>query len=135
MENARRLEADDVYEAAFRRLAEILPEDAPEPIARDFWRSIHALEERLREERGKTVRLSRTRRKIDRVGVEKTLADLALSSTPSDGFDMLLERGMADLTAEAVVLRHQEQFEEEVVAAAKDRLASAGVAPESLSSD
>lgn len=125
MENAKRMEANEVYDAAFRKLTEILPEEAPGPLERDFWRSIHALEERLREERGKTVRLSRTRQKIARVGVHKTLTDLALSDTPSEGFGMLLERGMADLTAEAVVLRYPDAFEPQVVTAARTRLDAA----------
>ncbi len=122
MENAKRMEADEVYEAAFRRLTEILPHESPGPIDRDFWRSIHALEQRLREERGKTVRLTRTRQKLGRVGAMQTLSDLALSATPSDGFEMLIERGMADLTAEAVILRHQEHFEPDVIEAARLRL-------------
>ncbi len=133
IENANRMDAKDVYAAAFRRLVEILPAADLEPVALDFWRSIHALEERLREERGKTVRLSRTRQKIGRVGVMKTLGDLALASSPSEGFDMLLERGMPDLTAEAVVLRHEREFEPQVVVAARQRLEGAGVEIDSLS--
>lgn len=130
MENAKRMEAPNVYEAAFRRLVEILPNEAPEPIAQDFWRSIHALEQRLREERGKTVRLTRTRQKLDRVGAMKTLADLALSATPSEGFEMLIQRDMSDLTAEAVILRHEAEFEAEVVTAARERLETAEAANE-----
>ncbi len=131
MENAKRMEAPAVYEAAFRRLVEILPNEADEPIAQDFWRSIHALEQRLREERGKTVRLTRTRQKLDRAGAVKTLSDLALSATPSEGFEMLIERDMADLTAEAVILRHEAEFEAEVVTAARERLELAQVSDES----
>jgi hypothetical protein len=40
---------------------------------------------------------------------------------------MLLELGMPELIAEAVVLRHSKTFDEQVCAAARDRLVIAGV--------
>lgn len=43
----------------------------------------------------------------------------------SDGFRMLMDRGMVDHTFEAVALRHQGMFEDEVVSAAADRLRAA----------
>ncbi len=101
IENARRMKAPDVRDAAFRRLVEILPEEEPGSVEHDFWRSIHALEQVLLEERGKTVRLSRTRQKIARVGVMQTLRDFAAKKSPTQGFEMLLERGMPELTGEA----------------------------------
>lgn len=126
-ENAQRLGVPEVEEAAFRRLVEILPEDAPGSIEHDFWKTIHAFEEILRDERGKTVRLSRTRQKIDRVGVMLTLIDFAVSKTPTDGFNMLIERGLPELTGEALVLKHTSHFEPAVLEAARSRLEGAGV--------
>ena len=127
IENARRMNAPDVREAAFRRLVEILPEEEPGSVEHDFWRSIHAFEQVLLEERGKTVRLSRTRQKITRVGVMQTLRDFTTSKAPTQGFEMLIERGMPDLTGEAIILRHRDLFEHDVVAAARTRLETAGV--------
>ncbi len=127
IENARRMKALDVRDAAFRRLVEILPEEEPGSVEHDFWRSIHALEQVLLEERGKTVRLSRTRQKIARVGVMQTLRDFAAKKSPSQGFEMLLERGMPELTGEAIVLRHTDLFDPEVVTAARTRLVAVGV--------
>ena len=132
IENARRMNAPDVREAAFRRLVEILPEEDPGSVEHDFWRSIHALEQVLLEERGKTVRLSRTRQKIARVGVMQTLRDFAAKTSPTQGFEMLLERGMPELTGEAIVLRHTDLFETDVVVAARTRLEAAGVDVEQL---
>ncbi|WP_423209305.1 hypothetical protein E2976_15050 [Paracoccus yeei] len=126
-ENAQRLGAAEVEQAAFRRLLEILPEERPGSIEHDFWMTIHAFEEILRDERGKTVRLSRTRQKISRVGVKQTLIDFATSKAPTDGFNMLIERGLPELTGEALVLKHSECFEPEVQAAARLRLENAGV--------
>lgn len=126
-ENAQTLGVPEVEEAAFKRLIEILPEEAPGSIEHDFWKTIFAFEELLRDERGKTVRLSRTRQKIDRVGVMQTLVDFALSKKPTEGFNMLIERGLPDLTGEALVLKHSKYFEPGVVAAAESRLQGAGV--------
>ena len=89
--------------------------------------TIYAFEEVLRDERGKTVRLSRTRQKIGRVGVKQTLIDFATSKAPTDGFNMLIERGLPELTGEALVLKHSGAFDLGVQNAAKQRLEDAGV--------
>ena len=77
--------------------------------------------------RGKTTRLSRTRQKINRIGVMQKLIDFALSKKPTEGFNMLLERGMPELTGEAIVLRQAAHFDAAVVTAARSRLQDAGV--------
>ena len=132
MEAARRNGAESVREAAFRRLLHILPGETPGTIEHDFWRTIHAFEEVLRQERGRTVRLSRTRQKVKRVGVMQTLTDFAMNKAPTDGFRMLIDRAMPELTGEAIVLRHKSHFPEEVITAAEERLRSAGVNLEEL---
>ncbi len=124
--NANREGAEEVEDAARRRLIEVRAakdiDDPNDPVVLDFWKSITALENELSEERGKTIRLSRTRQKIARVGVEKTLADLALQAQPSDGYHLLKTRDMLDLSAEAVVLRYPKRFEQDVLEAARLRL-------------
>lgn len=126
--NASREGVEEVEDAARRRLIEVRSvkeiDDLNDPIVLDFWKSITALEHELSEERGKTIRLSRTRQKIARVGVEKTLNDLALQAQPSEGYHLLEARDMLDLSAEAVVLRFPERFKQNVLAAARQRLAS-----------
>lgn len=124
--NANREGAEEVEDAARRRLIAVRAyrdiDDPNDPVVLDFWKSITALENELSEERGKTIRLSRTRQKIARVGVEKTLTDLALQAQPSDGYHLLKARGMLDLSAEAVVLRYPKRFAQEVLEAARLRL-------------
>ena len=88
---------------------------------------MRALEEALTEEAGKTKRLNRTRQKLNRVGVRRTLADLALKSTPSIGFVKLIEFGMADMSAEALVIKYADEFPEEAVLAARKRLEKFGI--------
>ena len=79
------------------------------------------------EEAGKTILLSRTRQKLKRVGVMKTLEDFATHPTSTEGFDMLMKRSLPELTGEAIVLRHREHFAENVVSAATARLENVGV--------
>ncbi len=127
MNNAKRMGSETVFDAAFRRRVAVLSgDDHDTPIAFDFWRSIHTLESALSDERGKATRLTRTRQKLARAGVQKTLADLAVAPKPSEGFDLLIERNLSDLTAEAVILRFPEEFEKDIRIAAEQRLLSAG---------
>jgi hypothetical protein len=105
----------------------VLPKEKPGTVEHDFWQTIHAFEHVLSEERGRTTRLARTRQKVARVGEVRTLQDWAMSDKSTDGFTMLLERNMPELTGEAIVLRHARQFGAEVVAAARNRLEAAGI--------
>lgn len=127
IKNARRQEAADVEDAAFRQLISIVPHEAPGTIDHEFWQMVQAFEHVLSEERGKTTRLSRTRQKVQRDGVVKTLVDWAQQTKPTQGFSMLIERDMPEFTGEAIILRHASQFSEAVTTAAKVRLVDAGV--------
>src|SRR5579884_1598172 len=103
--NAHQRGATDIEDAAFRRLVSILPSAQPGTVAHDLWRTIYAFEHILSEERDRTTLLSRTRQKIARVGEVQTLKDWALDDGETKGFTMLMERGMPELTGEAIVLR------------------------------
>lgn len=124
--NAEREGAPEVADAARRRIIEVegssSKDSKNDPLVLDFWKSIFALEFALSEERGKTTRLNRTRQKISRVGVLQTLSDLALQPTASEGYFLLRERGMLDMSAEAVVLRFPDRFSHDVLVAARRRL-------------
>jgi hypothetical protein len=123
--NARKKGALTVARAADLRLYEILPSEKPGSFEYDVWRSIHALEGTLTNERGKTTRLGRTRQKIARVGELETVKDLIVGTKkPSDGFNMLIERRMPELTFEAVALRHPDRFEQLVLESASERLSA-----------
>ena len=132
IKNARDRGGTEVADAAFRKLVSLVPSERPGTVEHDFWQMVNAFEHTLTEERGKTTRLTRTRQKVERVGVVQTLRDWAISERETDGFQMLLDRGMAELTGEAIVLRHAGRFEPEVVVAAERRLIDAGVAVSNL---
>ncbi|NUB12942.1 hypothetical protein GAY28_09600 [Azospirillum brasilense] len=133
LDNVKRLGRDDLYAAAFRRLCELSgqpPDDnSPEDdsLVLDFWQAIAALEEVLHGQHGKGVRASRTRQKVKRVGVRKTVEDLALSKQESEGFRILTTHGLGDLTAEYLVLKHAGRFSADAVAVARARLVAAAV--------
>lgn len=119
--NARRQGDAEVERAASLKLYSVLPAAEPGTLEHDVWRSVFALEDALKAERGRTTLLGRTRQKIARNGEQKTVADLVTGGT-SDGFVMLVDRGMVDHTFEAVALRHPERFDDAVRAAASKRL-------------
>lgn len=124
MKNAQQRGEEDIYHAAFQRLISVQPSAQVGTVAHDVWRTIYAFEELLKEERRRTVRLSRTRQKIQRDGEVKTAIDLTLKADPSDGFHMLKDRGMLELSFEALVVARAEHFPNNVVDAAHARLKS-----------
>jgi hypothetical protein len=126
--NAQRQGNEEVREVARLRLYEVLPAEKPGTLEHDVWRSIHALEDTLSDERDKTTRLARTRQKIKRDGEVRTAADLIMKRA-SDGFYMLIERNLPTLTFEAVALRHPDRFESAVLEAALVRLQEVGYRP------
>jgi hypothetical protein len=125
--NAKARGEDEIALAAFRRLVLVSPSETPGSVEHDMWQTIFAFEHLLKEERGKTTLLARTRQKINRVGVIETLKDWAAAKQETEGFRMLLERGLPELTGEAIVLRHPQLFPRGAVEAARARLAGVGV--------
>ncbi|MFC7738237.1 hypothetical protein ACFQX4_20965 [Roseomonas sp. GCM10028921] len=117
----------DLYWVAFRRLCEIEGHGNGSPLEMDFWRATIAGEELLHRKHGKRVLLARTRQKVARVGVQKTVEDLVTSKKPSEGFYLLVEGGLWDLTAEYLAIKHSGLFSDRAVAAARARLESADV--------
>lgn len=125
--NALKLGAAGVADTALKRLISVAPSEQPGSVEHDFWQMVHALEQFLSEERGKTTKLSRTRQMATRTGVVPTLINLASRDKDTAGFQMLVDRGMPEYTGEAIVLRHAAAFATEVVEVARRRLVEAGV--------
>src|SRR4051812_17468212 len=130
--NARAMGETEIVRAAQLRLFDVKPSSKPGTLEYDVWRSIFALEGTLKEERGRTTLLARTRQSIARDGEAGTVAHLIMKREASDGFQMLLDRDMAHLTFEVVALKHRHRFDDAVLSAGEERLTRAGLSPEDL---
>lgn len=129
MQNARRLGRDDVWQEAFRRLCTLEGAGQTEPLHRDFYETLAAYEQLLSEKNGRATRASRTRMKLKSKGLVACLEDWAKSKEPSEGFELLVANGLAEMTGEQIVLKYPDQFSPEAIAGAKARLAALAPAP------
>ncbi len=126
MKNAKRLARADAFQDAFRQLCRSQGRNIDDPLDADFAGVMMALEEALSEETGATRRQNRTRLKTGAMAARDTLSDVALKPKPSMGFVKLIEFGVADMSAESLVLKYPDRFEGEVVIAARRRLEEFG---------
>ena len=122
MANVRERGREDIWREAFSKLCSLQGMDQTDPLHRDFYQTLAAYEELLTEKNGRTTRASRTRQKLQKKGVVRCLEDWAISLTPTDGYNLLIERGMVELTGEFLVQKYPERFSVEAVTAAKSRL-------------
>jgi hypothetical protein len=127
LDNASRLGKPDLVLECQVRLAQIEGSKYKSQLEREFWTAVRAAEELKTAEKGKTIRLTRTRQKVDRVGIEQCLIDWATAPGVTDGFQTLVTGGKADLTGEAIVVRHAEKFDIKVVNFAKKKLIEHGI--------
>jgi hypothetical protein len=127
--NAQRAGRDDLVFACQVRLAKLEGAKYETPIEREFWAAISAAEEIATQRNGRTTRLNRTRQKVARVGIMKCLEDWAFQKGMTQGFDILVQGGHPELTGEAIVVRHAEDFSDDAVQAAKKRLTDFGIDP------
>jgi hypothetical protein len=128
MANAVRLGYNDLAFGCQMRIAELAGAAHKDAVERAFWTSLTAAEEFRTADNGRSTRLLKVRAKHKRVGAQKVLADLMMEEGLSDGFDKLVAHGRSDLTGEAIVLQHEDQFSVDVVNAARKKLLDKGVA-------
>jgi len=124
MANARRLGRDDVWRDAFRRLCLLEGADQSDPLHRGFYEMLAAYEHLLSERNGRATRATPTRLKARTKGVVHVLEEWVTSKAPTETYELLVAKGMPELTGEHLVLKHPEQFSPEAVAAAKARVES-----------
>ena len=132
MKNAEKAGRHDLVLQCQVRLAELAGQEFSGPLEREFWAAITAAEEIKTQENNRTTRLARTRQKVKRVGVKQCLLDLALDPNVKDGFRILVEGGYPGLTAEAIVVRHGEEFPPHAVESAAAKLLQHGIDREQL---
>jgi hypothetical protein len=126
MANARRLGRDDVYWLAFKRLCSLEGMRFDDPLEREFYDVLNAYEELLTEKNGRTTKANRTRQKLKNKGLGQCLIDWAVGPQ-TEGFKLLTGKGLAQLTAEYLLVKYRERFPASAVAAARQRLRDAGV--------
>jgi hypothetical protein len=126
-ENAERLGHHDIAKECKKRIFELAGIDIEDPIEARLWQAVTAYEEILREKHGRNQKAGYTRRKIKNQGALVTLTDWALNPKVTPGFEALVNNGLAEYTGEYVVLEYCENFSNEAVAAAKEKLAAFGV--------
>ncbi len=127
MANAVRLNHADLAFNCQLRIAELVGLTHPKGIEREFWTSLAAAEEFKTAAVGKTSRLTKIRAKHKRVGAQRVLADLAMEETITEGFEALVAHGRGDLTGEAILLRHEDDFSVDEVNAARRKLMDHGI--------
>jgi hypothetical protein len=125
MANAKRLNRDDIWREAFLRLCSLEGGDQDDPLHRDFYATLAAYEELLTEKNGRTTRANRTRQKLRNKGVIQCLEDWATAPAGTDGFNLLINLGMVELTGEYLVMKYPDRFSQEAVRAASARMAQA----------
>jgi hypothetical protein len=128
MANAKAYGRQDIWRDAFRRLCALEGLNQDDPLHRDFYETLAAYEQLLTEKNGRTTKAARTRQKLRNKGVRQCLEDWAMSTKPTEGFDLLIANELAELTGEYLVLKYPNLFSVEAVTAAGERLRHAGVA-------
>ena len=127
MANAVRRGYDDLAFGCQLRIAELAGNAHKDAVERAFWTSLTAAEEFRTADNGRSTRLLKVRAKHKRVGAQKVLSDLMMEEGLSDGFDKFIAHGRSDLTGEAIVLQHEDEFSVDVVNAARKKLLDKGV--------
>lgn len=84
--------------------------------------AVYAYEKVLSENRGKTVRATRTWQMIERHGIIKAVERAVNRKEVTTGYTTLVKMGMQDFAFEAVVCRHPTVFSSEALKRSQERL-------------
>ena len=127
MANAVRLGYDDLAFGCQMRIAELAGAAHKDAVERAFFTGLVAAEEFRTAANGRSTKLIKIRSKHKRVGAVKVLSDQMMEAEVSDGFDTLVAHKRTDLTAEGIVLAHEDEFSVDVVNAARKKMMDRGV--------
>jgi len=86
------------------------------------WRAVYAYERARSLEAGKTIRASRTRSMIERLGALAAVERIVTRRQESMGYQTLAAMGMLDMAFEAVVIDHPDAFSAEALVRSRQRL-------------
>ena len=138
MERAKARNLDDVYTRVFKRYCELVGshhDDPSYPIIREFYETLGAYEQLLTETNGVKTVATRTRQKIANKGVYQSLVEWTRGKVETNGFILLVEKGLPEYTGEYLVAKYADRFPDDVVQLARERLRKHDIAlPEDGSS-
>lgn len=126
----------ELAKAAKRRSVELKAAEhgASTDAEREALEAVYAYERVLSEQRGKTIRASRTWQMIKRHGIIGAVERAVDRKDTTPAYQMLVDLGMQDFAFEAVILRHPSVFSDTAVERSQKRMES-WVNGEELSSD
>jgi hypothetical protein len=131
LQRARERNLPDIYSAVFNRFCELTGcanDDPSDPLIADFYKTLAAYEQLLTEKNERNTSASRTRQKISNKGVHQSLIEWTRGKVETNGFKLLVEKGLPEYTGEYLVVRYAGRFPEDVVALAIGRLEAHGIA-------
>ena len=131
MERAKEKGDDDFYAKVFRRSCEIVGsehDDPDDPLIREFWETLAAYEQLLTEKNGRKTPATRTRQKIKNKGVYQSLVEWTRGKIETNGFTLLVEKGLPEYTGEYLVVKYGDRFPPDVVDLGRKRLEEHGIA-------
>ena len=126
MVNAYRIGDTEYAERAKRRVWELHKVGDTE-LDQRFGEVIAAYETFLTERNDRTTRATRTWQKVRNKGVKQAIIEWVTSKQERQGFIDLVEAGYGDYTIEALVMAMPQEFDADVVMAARKRLAGSGI--------
>ncbi len=127
--NASERGRPDLAEEAQRRSFQLRAVElgAQTALENKIFEALCAYEAFLAEKNGRKTAAARTRQSIRNLEPVGAVEDLVNRSQPTDGFLWLCENGMHDLTFEAVVLDNIDDFSDEAVYSAMEKLEPFGI--------
>lgn len=114
----------DLAKEARRRAVELraIAYGSTKRVELELLKALYAYEEVLTEKNKKTTRASRTWQMIKKYGIINAAERAVDRPIEPNGYKVLVQMGMQDLTFESVIVHYPDAFKEEVVARAQDRL-------------
>jgi len=122
MANAVRLGYVDLAFGCQMRIAELAAASQTDAVERAFWTGLVAAEEFRTADNGRSTKLTKIRTRHKKLGAVRVLSEQMMEPEVSDGFDKLVAGKRSDLTAEAIVMKHEDEFSVDVVNAARKKL-------------
>ncbi len=95
---------------------------APNEVEEELYKAVYVYEEILTQKNKRRTRASRTWQMVDKYGIVEAAERIVNRPIEPQGYTFLVESGMQKLTFEAIIAKHPEVFNSEVVMRAKQRL-------------